>query len=74
MWVTLLLPGDGSLDDIPSKAQKEYLTPNMLSPNIHLTAEEGHIASSFKKAGKGKLAENMDFKHNQRSRGGKDGR
>jgi hypothetical protein len=50
----------------PSKKAKKYLTPDKHSPNIHLHAEEAQIASSFK-GGKGNLAENIDFKHNQKS-------
>jgi len=51
--------------EIPSNQQRKYLTPDKHSPYIHLTAAEAQIASSFKKAGKGKLAERIEFKHNQ---------
>jgi hypothetical protein len=60
--------------DTPFKKAKKCLTWEKHSPNIHLTVEEAQIASSSKKAGKGKLAENITFEHNQRSLGGKDGR
>jgi hypothetical protein len=42
-------PGETS-----SKKQKKYLTPEKHSPNIHLTAEEAHMASSFK-SGQGQV-------------------
>ena len=60
--------------DTPSKEVKKIFDTGKTFTNIHLTIEEAQSASSCKKAGKGELAENVTFKHNQRSLGGKDGR